>query len=47
LHKSFIISFDKIDAVEGMQVFISGHKIPIGGNYKNRFFELLDKRKLG
>ena len=34
VHKSFIISIDKIELIEGNRVHISNHKIPIGKMYK-------------
>ena len=34
VHKSFIISIDKIELIEGNRIFIQDHKIPIGKMYK-------------
>ncbi len=34
VHKSFIIAFDKINALEGNIIHISNNKIPIGRTYK-------------
>lgn len=34
VHKSFIISIDKIELIEGNRIFIKDHKIPIGKMYK-------------
>lgn len=36
-HKSFIISMDKIDSVEGNMVSINGVKLPIGNSYRRDF----------
>ncbi|MCF6358387.1 MAG: LytTR family DNA-binding domain-containing protein, partial [Draconibacterium sp.] len=33
-HKSFIISLDKIEAVEGNMTVINGNKLPIGNSYR-------------
>lgn len=41
IHKSFIVSKNKIKYIEGNRVFIEQHKIPIGQTYKenlNKFF---------
>ncbi len=41
VHKSFLISLDKADYMEGNQFVVQGHEIPIGATYKeevvNRF----------
>ncbi len=41
VHKSFLVSLDKVDYMEGNMLVIQGHEIPIGGSYKeevvNRF----------
>lgn len=34
VHKSFIISIDKIELIEGNRILIQDHKIPIGKMYK-------------
>ncbi|WP_296385442.1 response regulator transcription factor [Winogradskyella sp.] len=34
VHKSFIISIDKIELIEGNRIHIQNHKIPIGKMYK-------------
>lgn len=35
VHKSYIVSFEKISALEGNQLIIGSHKIPVGKNYRN------------
>lgn len=43
IHKSFIVSKDKIRTIEGNRVLIDQHKIPIGQTYKeiiNKFLSL-------
>ncbi len=40
IHKSFVVSLDKIDLIEGNRVIIEGHKIPIGQTYKNQVSKL-------
>jgi len=39
VHRSYIISLDKIDKIENNQVFIGLKKIPIGMQYKDSFYE--------
>lgn len=39
IHKSFIVSLNKIDSIEGQCVNIGNKKLPIGNKYKNKFFE--------
>lgn len=34
IHKSFIVSIDKIELIEGNRIFLKNHKIPIGKMYK-------------
>lgn len=41
IHKSFIISLDKIEAIEGNMVKISNAKIPIGNLYRQDFLLLI------
>ncbi|MFH1296295.1 MAG: LytTR family DNA-binding domain-containing protein [Bacteroidota bacterium] len=43
VHKSYIVSLDKIERIERNTIMISGHKIPIGNKYKKGFFEYLEK----
>ena len=42
-HKSFIISVDKIDTLEGNMVSINGEKLPIGNSYRQDFFAYINK----
>ena len=42
VHKSFIVSLDAVDAVEGNRIQIRTHKIPIGKSYKESFYQSLD-----
>jgi len=41
VHKSFIVSIDKIKLIEGNRIFINDHKIPIGQTYKSNINKLL------
>ena len=40
-HKSYIISLDKIDLVEGNMTVINGRKLPIGNSYRQEFIKLI------
>lgn len=44
VHRSFIISVDKIKAVAGHSVEIGEKQIPIGKNYKEAFMKLLEQQ---
>ncbi|MGF1925963.1 MAG: LytR/AlgR family response regulator transcription factor, partial [Bacteroidia bacterium] len=41
IHKSFIVSKNKIKYIEGNRVLIGSHKIPIGQTYKENINKLL------
>jgi DNA-binding LytR/AlgR family response regulator len=41
VHRSFIINKSKITHIEGNQVFIGRHEVPIGSNYKEGFLKAL------
>lgn len=41
VHRSYLISFDKIKKVNGNLVFVGNEKIPIGKQYKDDFLKLL------
>lgn len=44
VHRSFIISVDRIKAVAGHSVEIGEKKIPIGKNYKEAFMKLIEQQ---
>jgi DNA-binding LytR/AlgR family response regulator len=46
IHKSFIISMEKIERIDRNLVLIAGHKIPIGNKYRKEFFDRLAKEKI-
>lgn len=41
IHKSYIVSIDKIRLIDGNQVFIGQQAIPIGETYRDDFFKLV------
>lgn len=44
IHKSFIISLSKIDAIEHDHVILGPHRIPISDTYKKDFYEAIGRR---
>ncbi len=45
-HKSFIINLDKVSAFENNHIILSGHKLPLGNQYREQFMAFLDKNKI-
>ncbi|WP_422080930.1 LytR/AlgR family response regulator transcription factor [Ulvibacterium sp.] len=41
VHKSFLVAIDKIKRIQGNQIFLNEHKIPIGQTYRSRIHHLL------
>ena len=46
IHKSYIISIDKIESVGKNDITIAGQNIPIGGLYKKGFLQYIDRQRL-
>jgi DNA-binding LytR/AlgR family response regulator len=46
VHKSYIVSIDKIEGIEGNEIFIQSNKIPISRNYHDTVIEQVVKNKL-
>ena len=46
VHKSYIISLDKIERIERNTILIGEQKIPIGNKYKREFLDFLDKERI-
>ena len=46
VHKSYIVSLQKIEKIERNRIRIGEKSIPISDTYKEKFFDLLSKRKL-
>jgi len=46
IHKSYIISIDKIDKIENNHVFIGQQKIPIGLQFRDSFYEKIEQYRL-
>lgn len=43
IHKSFIVSLEKIESVEGNMVTIHGNKLPIGNSYRQDFSSFISR----
>lgn len=41
IHKSYLVSLNKIDTIEGQNVIIANKELPIGNKYKKRFFDVI------
>lgn len=46
VHKSYIVSIHKIEAIEGNEIFIQQHRIPISRNYREQVIEQVVMNKL-
>ncbi|MFV0592881.1 MAG: LytR/AlgR family response regulator transcription factor [Draconibacterium sp.] len=43
IHKSYIISLNKLESVEGNMVRLNGNKLPIGNSYRQEFFQFINR----
>jgi len=46
VHQSFLVSFSKIDAIEGSTIKIKGKTVPISRNYRDTVMDLVTRRLL-
>jgi len=46
VHKSYIISLDKIESIERSRISICGKVIPIGDTYREEFFRHIDNKNI-
>ena len=46
VHKSYIISLDKIESIERSRITICGKIIPIGDTYRDEFFKHIDNNNI-
>jgi DNA-binding LytR/AlgR family response regulator len=47
IHKSYIVSLEKVTSLRGNEVIIGAHKIPIGKNYKDQLLKIVTNRLIG
>jgi two-component system LytT family response regulator len=46
VHKSYIVSIDRIEGIEGNEIFIQSHRIPISRNYREQVIQRVVANKL-
>jgi len=46
VHKSYIVAINKIDGIEGNEIFIQGSRVPISRNYREQVIGQVVTRKL-
>lgn len=46
VHKSYIVSINKIDSIERSRIFIADKIIPVGDTYREEFFKIIDGKNI-
>jgi len=46
VHKSYIVSINKIEGIESNEIFIQSHRIPVSRNYSDEVLKQVVKNKL-
>src|SRR6201985_3482262 len=46
VHKSYIVSINKIDSIERSRIFIADKIIPVGDTYRDEFFKIVDGKNV-
>jgi len=46
VHKSFVVAIDKIESIEGNEISIESHRIPISRNYREQVIQQVVSNKL-
>jgi two-component system, LytTR family, response regulator len=46
VHKSYIVSINKIDSIERSRIFIGEKVIPVGDTYRDEFFKIVDGKNV-
>jgi len=46
VHKSFIVAFSKIESIENNRIIMGEKRIPIGNQYKQGFYKMLESKRL-
>ena len=46
VHKSYIVSINKIEGIEGNEIFIQSYRIPISRNYREQVIQQVVMNKL-
>ncbi|PLW94448.1 MAG: DNA-binding response regulator, partial [Marinilabiliales bacterium] len=45
IHKSYLISIDKIESIERNRIKIAGERLPIGNSYRRQFYQIIENRQ--
>lgn len=45
IHKSYLISIDKIESIERSRIKIAGERLPIGNSYRRQFYKIIENRQ--
>lgn len=46
VHRSYIVSLDKIDSIEKSRILIADKVIPVGDTYRDEFFKIIDNKNI-
>ena len=46
VHKSYIVSLNKIDSIERSRIFIGDKIIPVGDTYRDQFFKAIEGKNV-
>jgi DNA-binding LytR/AlgR family response regulator len=46
VHKSYIVSINKIDSIERSRIFIGDKVIPVGDTYRDEFFKIIEGKNV-
>lgn len=46
IHKSYLISIDKIESIERNRIKIAGERLPIGNSYRRQFYKIIENRQV-
>jgi DNA-binding LytR/AlgR family response regulator len=46
VHKSYIVSINKIDSIERSRIFMGDKIIPVGDTYRDEFFKIVDGKNI-
>jgi two-component system LytT family response regulator len=46
VHKSYIVSLNKIDSIERSRIWIGDKIIPVGDTYRDQFFKIIDGKNI-
>ncbi|HEY4322339.1 MAG TPA: LytTR family DNA-binding domain-containing protein [Mucilaginibacter sp.] len=46
VHKSYIVSINKIDSIERSRIFIKDKIIPVGDTYRDEFFKIIEGKNI-